>query len=1144
MSKDAQAGDSNRLVGGDVSRAAVSAENRFARLVEHSPLSTQFFAPDGRVRSVNKAWERLFGITLSDIADYNVLEDQQLVALGIMPLVRRGFAGEAVQIPAVGYVPEMGIHAGQERWCSASIYPVLDSDGTVLEIVLSHHDLTEQHRAERELRESEERLRLGLEAGGTGTWDWMIPENRLTWSDRVYGFHGLSREDFEPTLDKFATLVHPDDLERVQAQIAASIRDRAPYITEFRVVQPSGEIRWIATQGTVHYGADGTPLRMLGATSDVTGRRLGEWLLAAQMQVLEMIATGAALDETFIAIARLVEQQSSLTLCSICLLDPHSRCLQRASAPSLPPALVEQLEVAALGEAAGPTGTAIRTGQRSVASDLSNEEWAQHARIVSPHGLQAAWSQPILGKEGQAVGAVTHYSRQARIPSDADFQLLSTAAHLAGIAVGREHADAVEKTLNRVGRAMMEQTDVQPLVQAITDAGTELSHAEFGAFFYNTINADGEQMMLYTLSGAGQESFARFPMPRPTELFGPTFRGETVVRAADITQDARYGRNSPYHGIPAGHFPVRSYLAVPVRSRAGEVIGGLFFGHSEPGIFREEAETLISGLAVQAGLVLENASLLRQVQGSEAKFRQLANTIPQLAWMAKPDGWIFWYNEQWHQYTGITSDELDGWGWESIHDPEMLPEVKRRWQASLDSGEPFEMEFPLRSANGEFRWFLTRVNPLRNDDGTLLLWFGTNTDVSDQQQQKRELAASEARLRSAVEAERAARAEAERVSRMKDEFLSTLSHELRTPLNAILGWAQILGRSGHSAADLAAGLATIERNARSQARIVEDLLDMSRIISGKVRLDVQRVELAALVHAAVETLRPAAEAKQIQLQVNLDPSIGPVSGDPSRLQQVFWNLISNSVKFTPRGGRIQVLLQRVDSQVEIRVIDSGEGIKAGFLPLVFNRFQQEDASTTRRHGGLGLGLSIVKQLVELHGGTVRAHSAGEGQGATFVVALPVTALVPDRRGVSARLHAPVESTATHADACHSLAGVRVLVVDDEPDARALVERLLVDCDALVTTAATTQDAIAHLLKSGFDVLVSDIGMPGEDGYSLIRRVRELDSSMSSIPALAMTAYARSEDRQRAIDAGFGLHVTKPVEPSELIALVASLAQRP
>ncbi|MEO6102825.1 MAG: GAF domain-containing protein, partial [Pseudoxanthomonas sp.] len=663
MTQEGQAGAGIALIGGDVSPEAASAENRFARLVEHSPLSTQFFAPDGRVRSVNKAWERLFGITLADIADYNVLEDQQLIALGIMSLVQRGFAGETVQIPAIGYVPSSGIHAGQERWCSASIYPVLDTDGTVLEIVLSHHDLTDQHRVERELRESEERLRLGLEAGDTGTWDWMIPENRLTWSDRVYGFHGLSRDDFEPTLEKFATLIHPDDAQRVQAQIEASIRDQTPYIAEFRVVQPSGEIRWIATQGTVYYGPDGTPLRMLGATSDVTGRHLGEGLLAAQMRVLEMIATGAALDDTFIAIARKVEQQSSLSFCSICLLDPRSRRPQRSVAPSLPPALVEQLQMAALGEAAGPTGVAVRTGQQAVASELSDEPWSAHAQIVTPYGLHAAWSQPILDKEGHPVGAVTHYSRQARSPSESDLQLLSTAAQLAGIAVEREHAAEVEKTLFRVGQAMMEQTDVQPLVQAITDAGTELSHAEFGAFFYNTINADGERMMLYTLSGVGPESFAGFPMPRPTELFGMTFRGEGIVRSADITQDPRYGHNSPYQGLPEGHMPVRSYLAVPVRSRVGDVIGGLFFGHAATGIFGEEAEALITGLAVQAGLVLENASLLRQAQSSEAKFRQLADTIPQLAWMARPDGWIFWYNEQWHQYTGITSSELEGWGW-------------------------------------------------------------------------------------------------------------------------------------------------------------------------------------------------------------------------------------------------------------------------------------------------------------------------------------------------------------------------------------------------------------------------------------------------------------------------------------------------
>jgi len=391
--------------------------------------------------------------------------------------------------------------------------------------------------------------------------------------------------------------------------------------------------------------------------------------------------------------------------------------------------------------------------------------------------------------------------------------------------------------------------------------------------------------------------------------------------------------------------------------------------------------------------------------------------------------------------------------------------------------------------------------------------------------------------------ERAARAEADRISRMKDEFLATLSHELRTPLNAILGWSQILQHS-RTEEDLDQGLTTIERNARTQAQIIEDLLDMSRIISGKVRLDVQQVDLSSVVEAALQTVRPAADAKQIRLQPVLDPLAGPVSGDGSRLQQVLWNLLNNAVKFTPRGGRVQVLLERVNSHVEISITDTGEGISPEFLPHVFDRFRQADASTTRRHGGLGLGLAIVKQIIEMHGGTVRAKSPGPGQGSTFAVSLPLTIIQsgsdpePQRRHPSAGgLSAPA------IDGCLMLDGVRVLIVDDEPDARALLERLLTDCKAVVTGSGSAEDAVALLRRQPFDVLISDIGMPKEDGYSLIRRVRKLESPVSKIPALALTAYARSEDRQRAILAGYHMHIAKPVEPSELITMVSSLASR-
>ncbi|HYE18096.1 MAG TPA: ATP-binding protein [Tepidisphaeraceae bacterium] len=400
-----------------------------------------------------------------------------------------------------------------------------------------------------------------------------------------------------------------------------------------------------------------------------------------------------------------------------------------------------------------------------------------------------------------------------------------------------------------------------------------------------------------------------------------------------------------------------------------------------------------------------------------------------------------------------------------------------------------------------------------------------------------------------LEAERAARAEAERASRMKDEFLATLSHELRTPLNAIFGWAQVLSADGATPEDVREGVEVIERNARAQTRIIEDLLDMSRIVSGTIRLHVKPVDLAGVIRAALETVSPAADAKGVRLDVRHDPLATPISGDAHRLQQIFWNLLTNAVKFTGRGGVVRVASRRHESHVEVSVTDTGEGIGPEFLPFVFDRFRQADASTTRRHGGLGLGLAIVKQLVETHGGSVRADSAGAGRGSTFTVSLPVTAVRPVVEAGDPTDPGPVPTSP--ADGRHGaddtrvmrrLDGLHLLVVDDEADARDLVRRLLEGRGARVTTAASAVEALARLRADRPDVLVSDIGMPDEDGYALIARVRALGPAEGGdTPAVALTAYARAEDRARALRAGFGGHVVKPVEPAELVGLVAELA---
>jgi len=428
-------------------------------------------------------------------------------------------------------------------------------------------------------------------------------------------------------------------------------------------------------------------------------------------------------------------------------------------------------------------------------------------------------------------------------------------------------------------------------------------------------------------------------------------------------------------------------------------------------------------------------------------------------------------------------------------------------------------------------------------DGRTVGRVWTFRDVTEHRRAEEAARQAAEERRQLLESEQFARGEAERANAMKDEFLATVSHELRTPLNAILGWAHLLRTGAMTAAQNQQGLEVIERNARAQTQLIEDLLDMSRIISGKMRLDIQSVDPTAFIEAAIETVKPAAEAKSVRLSTLLDPGAGPVNGDPGRLQQVVWNLLSNAIKFTARDGRVQVVLERVNSHIEIAVADTGVGIKPEFLPHVFDRFRQEKASRTRSATGLGLGLSIVKHLVELHGGSVRAISAGEGRGATFTVCLPLT-VVQREDGLGQRLHPRGCSATSPLFRSPDLSGIKVLVVDDQPDARDMIRRVLEDCEADVATAGSAAEALRAVEEARPDVLVSDIGMPDVDGYELLRRIRALGQPPGGhLPAIALTAFARSEDRTRALRAGFLAHVAKPVEPSDLLATVASVVGR-
>jgi len=596
---------------------------------------------------------------------------------------------------------------------------------------------------------------------------------------------------------------------------------------------------------------------------------------------------------------------------------------------------------------------------------------------------------PIINAAGVVVGA-------SKIARDIGSRLAIEEERTHLLSLTQANATITQR-LNAVGSVVASELDRGRIIQAVTDEATAGIGADFGAFFYNVSDpASGDSYLLYTLSGADREAFRDFPHPRATALFEPTFKGEGVVRIADVLKDDRHGKNAPYYGMPPGHLPVRSYLAVPVKGRLGEVLGGLFFAHAQPDRFTADHERFVAGVATWASIALENSRL----------------------------------------YVGV-----------------------------------------------------------------------------------------------------------QEASQLKDEFLATLSHELRTPLNAILGYARMI-RSGIVPPDRTArAVEVIERNATSLTQIVEDVLDVSRIVSGKMRLNVQPVELPDIVRNAVDGVVPAADARGVQIDLALDPPAAPVSGDPERLQQVIWNLMSNAVKFTPRGGRVQVRLQRVESHVEVVVADTGIGIPREFLPFIFDRFRQADAGMTREHGGLGLGLGIARQLVEMHGGTIHAASGGTGQGATFRVVLPLMILHPER--YAEKRQPPQPRSAAAGMQIPDLHDVRILAVDDDRDALAMVREILETTGAQVSVAHSAGEALDALQIVKPHVLVADLGMPQMDGFELIARVRRnVDHTVRDVPAAALTAYARSEDRAKALRSGFQLHISKPIDPAELMAAIAALAKKP
>jgi len=496
------------------------------------------------------------------------------------------------------------------------------------------------------------------------------------------------------------------------------------------------------------------------------------------------------------------------------------------------------------------------------------------------------------------------------------------------------------------------------------------------------------------------------------------------------------------------------------------------------------------------------------VRESEEKLRLLADTIPQLAWMARPDGHIFWYNRRWYDYTGTTAEEMEGWRWQSVHDPSVLPEVLARWHESITRGDPFDMVFPIRGADGQFRPFLTRVNPLRDAGGRIVYWFGTNTDVSD-------IKRMEQALRDA--------------DRRKDEFLATLAHELRNPLAPIRNSLQILKMPRVDVGTAQRTREMMERQVNHLVRLVDDLMDVSRVVRGKIELRKAPVEMASIVARAVETAQPLLDAHQHRLDITIADGSMLVDADAVRLTQVVSNLLINAAKYTEAGGQIEVAAVRQGGEVVLRVRDNGIGIAADVLPHVFDLFVQGHPSATHSLGGLGVGLTLVRTLVDMHGGTVQARSAGAGAGAEFTISLPL--ITQDRAECIEAGDAAQVAATSH----------RILVVDDNTDAAGSLALLLRlhghevrvahDGISALDTARAHQPALIFL----------DIGMPDMDGYEVARRLRGIPGLERTVVA-ALTGWGQQKDRRRSAAAGFDHHLVKPLETHVLEGLLADLAR--
>jgi PAS domain S-box-containing protein len=1079
---------------------AEEVRNRLARIVESSDDAIIGKNLDGIITSWNASAERLYGYTAEEVVGRSISilvpPDRPDEIPNILSSLQRGEKiqqYETVRVRKDGGVLEV----------SLTISPIKNAAGAIIGASTIARDITETKRIARALRESEARLKQALEAARMGTWEWDIETGEITWAETLAPLHGLAPGEFNGTFEAFNELIHPDDRELLQQAVARAISEGTDYDMEFRVVWPDGSVHWIQGKGKAFQDDAGHPLRMTGLGMDVTDRKRAEAALRAgeeryrafvrnsseaiwRFELEEPVSINLPEDEQI----ELYYRYGYLAECN----DAMAAMYGFSHAAEIVGARLDDLLVREDERNVEYLRAFLRSGYRLTEAESHEMDREGNPKIFLNNLVGIVEGRKLLRAWGtQRDITERHLAEEALRESEARFRRV-VESNIIGVSfstIEGHITDANDAYLQMLGLTRAE-------LRAGLVRWDELTPPEYRHLDERAI----EEIKATGACTPFEKEHLRRDGTRVPVLIGSARLDETnqdcVCFIVDLTEQKRAAnRTERLQAITAA----LSEALTPAQAASAVLKHGL------------------PALGAHAGSV----AVLTE-PGGELEVLDAVGFPPELV-------------EKWLHFP-VTAEAP------------LAEAVRTGRMVLIESLEARDSRYPrlsyLHVVNDSQSLAAVPLSVEGRTIGAMGLTFREIREFGDEDKEfmlaiARQCAQAIHRAR-LYQAERQLRAEAEDANRTKDEFLATLSHELRTPLTAMLGWTRMLRMKELDEQTSEHALETVERNAKMQAQLIEDLLDVSRIITGKLRLDVRPMELLPVIEASIDAVRPAAEAKSIRIETMLDPLAGPVSGDPGRLQQVVWNLLANAVKFTPRGGEVKAHLERVDSQVEINVSDTGQGINPDFLPYVFDRFRQADGSTTRMHGGLGLGLAIVRHLVELHGGTVKAESAGEGQGATFRVQLPIVALRNAEFGLRIEEHSTEKSAILNPQSS-TLAGVRVLIVDDEQDARSLIQTVLERQGAEVLAVGNAREALAALALHKPDVLVSDIGMPDEDGYAFIRQVRARGPEQGGwIPAAAVSAYVGEENRRLALAAGFQLHVAKPVDPEELIRVVQTLAK--